>query len=422
MPQPVESAGEWVEQIADRGKACADVPTAGVAGVNVRTQGVVCTEVARHPLQVCSIHGTCTPQRGDDGIVDVAAIAAQPGAETAPRRQAERGIELVSSQVADGYRSLPVFEAQTGTAAAAQRLVDVDVAMGLEGQPVGVPTDRVVDHDVAVGAAAATTAINGDIITVQAAAKDHTADITARGSNGEINRVNQPGASLASRSLGANLRTVGNLHLRATGLDEATVGARVFAFGPKAAADCRPAVLHVGQQDNFAFFVERAGGRFDNAVVVDDGFAEFVQPLGSDVHDAAFGQNDATVVYLALQGALVNGQTKQPPVGKLKTDTISGSQFGATMRGVDLAAIGDVAGNKGNVAPRRRPEVAKIFDPGAGVTSKTVVPVEKVFVTEMTRAGNKPANIDLGTFAKENAVGVDDEDLPIGGQTPQQLT
>ncbi len=105
MPQTVEFAFEFACVVANRVKACAGVPAAGVAGINICTQGVVFTEVARvrHALQgvvACGVFMSGLTQLGNYGVVDLRATTTFFGREVISSSKVDWDIDGVVGIVA----------------------------------------------------------------------------------------------------------------------------------------------------------------------------------------------------------------------------------------------------------------------------------------------------------------------------------
>ena len=60
-------------------------------------------------------------------------------------------------------------------------------------------------------------------------------------------------------------------------------------------------------------------------------------------------------------------------------------------------------------------ESTLIDDAATGsITRKTIVACEKIFVANVERRGDEPADVDSRPLGKQHAIGVDEEDLAVG--------
>ena len=302
--------------------------------------------------------------------------------------------------------------------------------MGLQGEgSVGVPAYGIVYKDVAVAvgnaacacascararaALARAASLDGNAVATQGCAQCCTCDVAACCSNGDVFGVYQPSACFATIGLGADAGAVCYIDLCAAGFDKAAIGACMCAFSGDAAADFGFAVLHVCQQNNFAFFVEGSGVGFNAAAVFDECVAECIPRFGGEVNFAAFCRNDAAVGDLCLYCACIYGDAVELALW-------GEGDLAACCEGYLPAVGGDVAlvfygwGYQGDDAAVGA-ELAVVFDFAAGIAaSKAVVACHEVGITHVQCACYQAASIDLCAFAKEYAVGVENKYLAVG--------
>ncbi len=121
-------------------------------------------------------------------------------------------------------------EAAARARARRDRRIVFDVACGRQRQRVGAgPAQGVPDEDVAIAAARARAAEDGDVAGVQVRGQGRASDVAAAGGDGVVRRVDQPGPAA-----GVDARAVGDLHGVGGGLDEAA-----RAVGLAGADGCR---------------------------------------------------------------------------------------------------------------------------------------------------------------------------------------
>ena len=56
------------------------------------------------------------------------------------------------------------------------------------------------------------------------------------------------------------------------------------------------------------------------------------------------------------------------------------------------------------------------------VLGKPILPRQKILIAHAERAGGQRADIDPGAGTKQNAAGINQNDLPIGGERPEDRT
>ena len=86
---------------------------------------------------------------------------------------------------------------------------------------------------------------------------------------------------------------------------------------------------------------------------------------------------------------------------------------------LDHAFIAGRRAEQGHIAPRPGRDHALIDHRGVGerrVLSKPIMPGKKVLIAHVQRTGGQRADIHARAGAKENAAGINQHDLPVGGQ------
>ena len=229
-----------------------------------------------------------------------------------------------------------------------QRSVDIDVALCVQGQLVGRPLDAVVDVDVAASAAHAIRALDQNIVVMQHDRQGVAVEITTGGGDGEVDRVDQPGASAAQRSGRADVDVVVDLHVGGARFNEAAIAARRRA-GVQGTGHVGGAGAHAAQQHDAAIVLLHAA-RFDDAGVVDDAGQQGVAGARAHQHLATIGADQAAVLGQIVQGALVDLQLQQARAVKAQGGGAAGAQGNRAQAGRNAALIADLPAQQGNIA------------------------------------------------------------------------
>ncbi len=139
MAQAVEVAGKLSSRCTHRCKARACIPATGQQGIDVRSQRIVASQVAVHALQGSAGDITRYAQAVDDGEGLDNAIRTQFGTKVEPGGKIDlgTGCEQVVAGVACSHCALTIFKRETGSTRAVQVGVDVDIALGVEGELIG---------------------------------------------------------------------------------------------------------------------------------------------------------------------------------------------------------------------------------------------------------------------------------------------
>ena len=137
----VKDAYKLVRGVADWCKALATVPGAGACGIDICTQEILAVQIAVDALQVGFAFAARRSQAGDDGvilIIDAQKAAAGARAEVHFARKAGRSQAVVNTAAA----AAAAGHLQRGCIRSGKSRLDIDVAVGRQGQLVGAPADR----------------------------------------------------------------------------------------------------------------------------------------------------------------------------------------------------------------------------------------------------------------------------------------
>ena len=150
----------------DGREAGVGIPSRRTCGVDVAAHRIVARHIAADTLQVGGAGAGCITQAVDHGERFSRAVRTLGGAEVLSGRQVDGRMDVVSCGVALRGGALTIEQCQAASAArGSDRLVDVDVAIGIQCQTVvGAPADSVVDGDVAQCSCGAAGSLNLDAV------------------------------------------------------------------------------------------------------------------------------------------------------------------------------------------------------------------------------------------------------------------
>ena len=350
-----------------------DLPAGCRRGIDIGAQHIIAIQLAINALQVGARHAAARSQGGDDRVSRARAIRAQLGAEVLPGRQIHlrAATQLIDGRVADGGGALAVFQRQAGRAGAIQGGIDVDVALRVQGQLVGGPADLVVDVHVAGRAAAALRALDHDAAVAQVGRQRGAADVAAAGGDGEVDRVDQPGAGAALGSGRADAHAIVDLHVGGARFNEAAIAARASA-GVQGAGHVGGAGCHAAKQDDAAIALFHAA-RLDDARVVDDAGQQGIAGAGAHQYLAAIGADQAAVFGQVVQGALVDLQLQQTRAVKAQGGGAAGAQGNRAQACRNAALVAHLPAQQGDIAAIGRAQRAFVDDLACAMAGERVL-------------------------------------------------
>ena len=240
--------------------------------------------------------------------------------------------------------------------------------------------------------------------------------------------------------------------MRRAGLDEAPIPTQIAAAGTDAAADLGHAV-GVGQAGDqgcraaLACAVRRridldapavndavAGFEPDDAAVVDE--SGRLEAAGVVHHPALQTirrlrrQNDqparclhrVAVVHQRRNGRRLDADVGQPVVVELQFIGLARRQHhGAQLRDDD-AAVAHFGCEQGDVAIQVCRQAAFVLHLAGGTVAAEVEPARhEVVVADAVRRSSERTDIDVGCRAEVDAAAIGQEDLPVGGDAPEDL-
>ncbi len=204
MPQAIQRAGEGIaipRAFAHRLKPRSAIPPRCRAGVDRAAQYIISGEISQHSLQIRAGCGARRPQARQNGVARRCPGSALFRAEAACAGQVDRGADVICCGVPADIpvaAPLPIFQHQPRCARAIHRRIDVDVAICIQSQRIAAPAYGVVDMDVAICPTRTAAGENVDIPATQVGRQCCPGEIPARGCDGEIDGVDEPGAVLAA--------------------------------------------------------------------------------------------------------------------------------------------------------------------------------------------------------------------------------
>ncbi len=171
----------------------------------------------------------------------------------------------------------------------------------------------------------------------------------------------------------------------------------------------------VGGEENAAALL-RHGGRADRAFVI-DGQREHVA-VGRLQFRAGRGDRAAVLHRRLGRRRGRRGRRADEDVllaAEIQDDIVAGGQAGRSARGVDRAFIVDSLADEKYVAAERV-DHSHILHTGGVAAGEVEVAGKKIAVADVARAGHEPVGVDRAGRADDNAVAVDQHNLPIGGK------
>ena len=446
-------AGGETERTAGDGAEFALIGLIGGIGTDVVEGDRVGGEIDRRDVAHLAA-GLVAEREVTEGLLKAVEGAVDGGAH-ADRARARVEDEVVrAADVAVEEDVASVRGQRAGDARGADRRVDVDVA-GIVGRPedaaeiqseviaagsdVAAQLDdrgeqredriagaRVVEGDLQVDLVGR---LEGDVAAVerrgQGADADHRSagggqadDGTdpAGGDDLDEERVEEPGAGGALRGRGGHGEVIAERDARGGGLDEAAVAGHGGA-GVEAAVGDERTVLEIAEEDDAALLAGREGAGFDHAVVVDRGGSEFVRGARGQQDPAAVGADGAAVVDHGLEGAAFDREADE--AAQVQGDAVAGADEHLAAVGGEHAFVDDLRGEQGDdaaAAVADRGEAAVVRDDARAGSIEDVITREEIVVADRERGGDEAADVDLRAGGEEDAVGIDQEDVAVGGE------
>ena len=251
---------------------------------------------------------------------------------------------------------------------------------------------------------------------VVAANQHRTAARRARGV--DLRRVDQ--ADLVAEQLDRAARSAGAARGELA-IGQQRAGLRLHGdFAPFFAVDrnrrsgAEVDVVAGGEHDAAAVAGEAAG--FQHARIVDHA-ARHGLGAGSGQQDgAAVGADCLIVGDQRVDRVGADVEANQPVTGKIEPDAFAGAHGDRSLRRADGAVVGDARRDEGQIATGRGSDLPLVGD-AAAVAAEDVIAGQEIGVADIQGGGDQSADIDARAAAEQDAVGVDEEDLAVGGRT-----
>ena len=159
--------------------------------------------------------------------------------------------------------------------------------------------------------------------------------------------------------------------------------------------------------------------RLHDARVIHD--ARQKRGLGSCRHDdaPAFGLNQLPILGKVIQRALIHLQVDQLPAAECESLGTPRSQSYRTELGADEALIGDLIADQGDIAALGGPDGSLIDHAPCARTAKGSAARFQCAVLRIEGRCRKTADVDLRATTKDDAIRIDQPDLPIGVKMPE---
>ena len=176
-----------------------------------------------------------------------------------------------------------------------------------------------------------------------------------------------------------------------------------------------------GAQGDHALMVLN-GARLDDASVIDHAGQQFVPGACAHQHGTAVGADQAAVLAQVVQRALVHLHLHQAVALEAQRDGAASAEcHGAKLCGYG-ALVADAVAQQRHVAAIARRDIALVDDAAGALAAEAARVAVQAAVIEVQGGGDQRANVDLRALSKQDAVRVDEPDLPVGIQMPKNLT
>ena len=156
---------------------------------------------------------------------------------------------------------------------------------------------------------------------------------------------------------------------------------------------------------------------FNDAGVVDDAMGQRPGRAGRQDHLPARGADRQLVLDEGVQRRAAHCHVEQFVTLDLQRDLVARAECDRAKCCQQHAFIAHFGCEQGDVAACGRSDAALVDNTGAlGVAAqnKAVVTTQVILIRQIQRGRSKAARVDLGTGAKQDAIGVDQEHLAIG--------
>ena len=299
--------------------------------------------------------------------------------------------------------------------------IDVDVAIGDQGQrcwpATGRPGHCIVDEDVAILGA---SAVGGDLDVVghQLSGQGRAGDVVARRTaNGEVLRVDQPGAGPAGGRGRGDPHAGIHVHACSRRFHEAAI-ATAGCAGVQRPTHVDSAGLHVAQQQDAASAVLQGPG-LDHAGVVDGGMQQAARGLRGHQYTPTICADKPAVFSQCIDRTGGHCHVQQAVAGHVHGDGVARGQCYRAQAGHDDALVADAPAHQRDVAAVTGGDAALIDDRARTRARERVFARLEVGIAEVHGRGKQAADIHRGSLSKKNAVRVQQEHPTVGIQVTQ---
>lgn len=209
-------------------------------------------------------------------------------------------------------------------------------------------------------------------------------------------------------------------------------GARRRARGVQGAGDLHGAGLAAGQDDLAVLLLDRAG--LDDPAHVDDAVDDALGRRRRHPNPAAVGEDFARVLHqrvgrlavLVLRAGgdrRVGGEVDALVAVEVDHELSAGGQVHLAQARGDGAGVGDAGRHQGDQPGVGRGDGAVVLHHGGAVRRafEAVAAGQEILVADVVRGGDQAGDVDLGVAAEDDAVRVDQPDLPVGAESPEDL-
>ena len=201
------------------------------------------------------------------------------------------------------------------------------------------------------------------------------------------------------------------------GFNETTVAA-IRCRRIQRATHIHRATFHTTHQHDAAGFAGDQRLRLDHASVVDRVGQQTTGRLGGQQHLAAVGTDQTAVLHQCIDCAFVDGNVEQAVTSHVERHDAARCQHHAAQLRRDSALVADVGAQQG-YRTAVGIEATLVQHGTRAIARELVVAGQKVAVADVQGRSQQAAHVDRCALAKQDAVGVDQENLAVGAQATQ---
>ncbi len=124
-----------------------------------------------------------------------------------------------------------------------------------------------------------------------------------------------------------------------------------------------------------------------------------------------------------VEDGVIDAEGEQFVAVEVDGDAVCRSEGHTPEARLDEAAVVDPGGNQGDEAALSGGNHSRVANTGGGVgvADEAQAAGEEILVGDVEGGGDEPLHVDAGLLAEDDAVGVDQVDVAVGGEAPQDF-